>query len=135
MVPEPELKGNVEKGQPLLVAMNPFLAVIVGLEEALKVDSAANGGKGLLLLAEQELLGKLFLYILVGQLCSSGKLFGLNLLKDMVYLVLAPGACIGRGRKTVHHIEGIDILINLVIKSYDPLSVAGLCTAGKNAEH
>ena len=99
MVPEPELKGNVEKGQPLLVAMNPFLAVIVGLEEALKVDSAANGGKGLLLLAEQELLGKLFLYILVGQLCSSGKLFGLDLLKDMVYLVLAPGACIGRGAK------------------------------------
>ena len=59
---------------------------------------------------------------------------GLNLPEDMVNLILAPGSGIGRGCKAVHHIEGIYILIDFAVQSYDPLPVAGLCTAGKNAE-
>ena len=134
MIPEPEFKGDIEKGKPLLVAVNPLIPVIIGLEEPFQVDCAAYRGKGFLLFSEKKFFGKLLLYVLVGQFCRTSKPVGLQLGQDVVNLVLAPRAGIGRGCKSIHQIEGIDILIDLVVQCYNPLPVAGLCTAGKDAE-
>ena len=114
--------------------MNPLFSVIVGLEESLQIHLAAYGDKSLLLLAKEQPFGKLLLDILIGQLCDAGELFRLQLLEDMVNLILAPGAGIGRGRKAVHHIEGVHILVDIVVQCYDPLPVVGLCATGKDAE-